>query len=131
MMRAAEADRLANELTSAAAAGDTARAENLLLNGADVNRANRFGRTPVQVMMMGSINMATLLLSHGANPNRADVSTGLTPLHDAAREGFLQTAELLLRAGAERTARDHRGRSPAQHALQAGHAHIAKYLHTH
>ncbi|TTT79200.1 hypothetical protein Baya_16317 [Bagarius yarrelli] len=47
-MRAAEADRLANELTSAAAAGDTARAELLLLNGADVNRANRFGRTPVQ-----------------------------------------------------------------------------------
>lgn len=48
-MRAAEADRLADELTSAAAAGDTARAELLLQNGADVNRTNRFGRTAVQV----------------------------------------------------------------------------------
>ncbi|MCJ8730152.1 hypothetical protein PDJAM_G00180740 [Pangasius djambal] len=129
-MRAAEADRLANELTSAAAAGDTARAEVLLQNGAEVNRANRFGRTPVQVMMMGSVSMASLLLSHGANPNMADVSTGVTPLHDAAREGFLLTVQLLVRAGADVTALDSRGRSPAQHALQSGHAHIAKYLHT-
>ncbi|KAB5581309.1 hypothetical protein PHYPO_G00174090 [Pangasianodon hypophthalmus] len=129
-MRAAEEDRLANELTSAAAAGDTERAELLLQNGAEINRANRFGRTPVQVMMMGSVSMASLLLSHGANPNMADVSTGVTPLHDAAREGFLLTVQLLVRAGADVTALDSRGRSPAQHALQAGHAHIAKYLHT-
>ncbi|KAF4090779.1 hypothetical protein AMELA_G00056350 [Ameiurus melas] len=129
-MRAAEADRLANQLTSAAAAGDTARAELLLLNGAEINRANRFGRTPVQVMMMGSERMASLLLLHGANPNVVDVSTGAMPLHDAAREGFLLTVQLLVRAGADLTALDYSGRSPAQYALQAGHAHIAKYLHT-
>lgn len=51
-MRGSEADRLANELTSAAAAGDTARAKLLLQNGADVNHANRFGRTPVQVTLL-------------------------------------------------------------------------------
>ncbi|KAM9501224.1 cyclin-dependent kinase 4 inhibitor B-like [Clarias gariepinus] len=127
-MRAADADRLAHELTSAAAGGDTARAELLLRDGADVNRENRFGRTPVQVMMMGSEHMASLLLSHGANPNIADVSTGATPLHDAAREGFLRTVELLVRAGADVTTLDHSGRSPAQLALQEGHAHIANYL---
>ncbi|KAG7333613.1 hypothetical protein KOW79_002020 [Hemibagrus wyckioides] len=128
-MRAAEADRLADELTSAAATGDTVRAEILLQSGAEVNRANRFGRTPVQVMMMGSERMARLLLSHGASPNVMDVSTGVTPLHDAAREGFLLTVELLVRAGADITALDNGGWSPAQHALRAGHAHIAKYLH--
>ncbi|KAF7710014.1 cyclin-dependent kinase 4 inhibitor B [Silurus meridionalis] len=129
-MRAADADRLADELTSAAAAGDTARAQLLLQNGAQPNRKNRYGRTSVQVMMMGSVHMARLLLSHGGNPNAVDASTGVTPLHDAAREGFLATVELLVRGGANVTALDHRGRSPAQHALQAGHAHIAKYLHS-
>ncbi|XP_027008607.1 cyclin-dependent kinase 4 inhibitor B [Tachysurus fulvidraco] len=130
MRAAAEADRLSNELSSAAASGLTERAELLLKAGAEVNRANRFGRNPVQVMMMGSEHMARLLLSHGANPNVVDVSTGATPLHDAAREGFLTTVELLVRAGADITALDYRGWSPAQHALQAGHAHIAKYLHS-
>lgn len=80
--------------------------------------------------MMGSVHMASLLLSHGANPNMVDVSTGLMPLHDAAREGFLLTIQLLVRAGADITALDYRGWSPAQHALQAGHTHIAKFLHT-
>ncbi|XP_053358778.1 cyclin-dependent kinase inhibitor 2A [Clarias gariepinus] len=127
-MRAAKTDNLADELTSAAAVGDTVLARLLLRNGADVNRANRFGRTPVQVMMMGSESMASLLLSQGANPNMADASTGSTPLHDAAREGFLRTVELLVRAGADITILDYSGQTPAQLALQGGHAHIVNYL---
>lgn len=38
-----------DELTKAAATGDTCRVQLLLSNGANVNSVNRFGRTPIQV----------------------------------------------------------------------------------
>lgn len=62
--------------------------------------------------MMGSEAVARVLLSHGANPSVADPSTGTTPLHDAAREGFLGTVQLLVRYEASPHALDRRGRRP-------------------
>ncbi|OWK01228.1 CDKN2B, partial [Cervus elaphus hippelaphus] len=52
-----------------------------------------------QVMMMGSARVAELLLLHGADPNCADPATLTRPVHDAAREGFLDTLVALHRAG--------------------------------
>lgn len=59
-----------------------------------------------KVMMMGSEAVAKVLLSHGANPNVADPSTGTTPLHDAARAGYLGTVRLLVRYEASPQALD-------------------------
>lgn len=55
---------------------------------------------------MGSLPVAKVLLKHGADPNMADRSTGATPLHDAARTGFMDTARLLVEHGADPQARD-------------------------
>lgn len=69
--------------------------------------------------MMGSEAVARVLLSHGANPNVADPSTGATPLHDAAREGFLGTVQLLVRHEASPQALDRRGQRPVDLADRA------------
>ncbi|XP_017537567.1 cyclin-dependent kinase 4 inhibitor B [Pygocentrus nattereri] len=120
--------RMQDALATAAATGDAARAEELLRNGADVNGTNRFGRTPIQVMMMGSTRVARLLLSYGAEPNVSDMSTGATPLHDAARAGFTDTVRVLLAFKADPERRDKRGRTPADSAREAGHNNLADYM---
>ncbi|CAH2293841.1 cyclin-dependent kinase 4 inhibitor B [Pelobates cultripes] len=91
---------IADQLSSAAARGDLQLARTMLEEGADPNVRNSFGRSPIQVMMMGSSQMAQLLIDYLADPNIADPSTGMTPAHDAAGSGFLDTLLVLLRGGA-------------------------------
>ncbi|XP_071280676.1 cyclin-dependent kinase 4 inhibitor B-like [Agelaius tricolor] len=95
----------ADELASAAARGNPQRLGELLDGAADPNAANSYGRTPIQVMMLGSPRVAELLLRHGADPNRP----GCLPVHDAARAGFLETLAALHRAGARLDLPDGRG----------------------
>lgn len=117
-----------DKLTTAAARGLTAEVEDLLLAGAQVNGINRFGRTALQVMMMGSAPVAEVLLRHGADPNVADSSTGATPLHDAARAGFLDTVRLLVEYRADPQARDKADCLPVDLARDCGHANVVAYL---
>ncbi|XP_036290160.2 cyclin-dependent kinase 4 inhibitor B-like isoform X2 [Pipistrellus kuhlii] len=79
-------------------------------------------------MMMGSTRVAELLLAHGADPNCADPATRTRPVHDAAREGFLDTLAALHRAGARLAVRDARGRLPVDLAEECGHRDIVRYL---
>ncbi|XP_077460438.1 cyclin-dependent kinase 4 inhibitor B [Stigmatopora argus] len=117
-----------DELTSAAATGNAAQVERLLRAGADVNGANRFGYTALQVMMMGSTRVAELLLSTGGDPNVADACTGSTPLHDAARTGFGDTARLLVRFAARPRARDADNCQPVDVARKNGHTDVVAFL---
>ncbi|XP_063570245.1 cyclin-dependent kinase inhibitor 2A isoform X4 [Pongo abelii] len=79
-------------------------------------------------MMMGSARVAELLLLHGAEPNCADPATLTRPVHDAAREGFLDTLAVLHRAGARLDVRDAWGRLPVDLAEELGHRDVARYL---
>jgi ankyrin repeat protein len=56
----------------------------------------------------GNTEMISLLLQHGADPNRRETihNVGATPLHEAACHGRLAALELLLDAGADPTIRD-------------------------
>ncbi|XP_041839354.1 cyclin-dependent kinase 4 inhibitor B [Melanotaenia boesemani] len=121
---------LEDDLTTAAAQGNTAHVRELLQAGAEVNGVNRFGRTALQVMMMGSAPVARVLLEHGADPNVADISTGTTPLHDAASLGFLDTVRLLLQAQANPQARDKATYLPVDLARQNGHTGVVALLET-
>ncbi|ERE86201.1 cyclin-dependent kinase 4 inhibitor B [Cricetulus griseus] len=116
-------------LATAAARGQVETVRQLLEAGVDPNAVNRFGRRPIQVMMMGSTQVAELLLLHGAEPNCADPNTLTRPVHDAAREGFLDTLVVLHRAGARLDVRDTWGRLPVDLAEEMGHHDIAIYLH--
>lgn len=117
-----------DDLTSAAATGNTAAVDYLLETGAQVNGLNRFGRTALQVMMMGSLPVAQLLLKYGADPNVRDRSTGATPLHDAARTGFLDTARLLVQFQADPNARDNDNYLPIDVARNSGHTDVVTFL---
>ncbi|XP_012520481.1 PREDICTED: cyclin-dependent kinase inhibitor 2A [Propithecus coquereli] len=118
----------ADWLAAAAARGQFEEVRALLEAGAPPNAPNRYGRTPIQVMMMGNARVAQLLLLHGAEPNRADPATLTRPVHDAAREGFLDTLVALHRAGARLDVRDARGRLPVDLAEERGHSDVARYL---
>ncbi|XP_040860556.1 cyclin-dependent kinase 4 inhibitor B [Ochotona curzoniae] len=115
-------------LASAAARGQVETVRQLLEAGVDPNGVNRFGRRPIQVMMMGNTRVAELLLLHGAEPNYADPVTLTRPVHDAAREGFLDTLVALHRAGARLDVRDAWGRLPVDLAEEKGHLDVARYL---
>uniref|UniRef100_A0A673G923 Cyclin-dependent kinase inhibitor 2A-like n=1 Tax=Sinocyclocheilus rhinocerous TaxID=307959 RepID=A0A673G923_9TELE len=117
-----------DELTKAAATGNTYHVQFLLSNGVNVNGVNKFGRTPIQVMMMGNTPLAHLLLEYGADPNVPDPGTGSTPLHDAARSGFMDTVRLLIRFNADPNATDHSNLRPVDVARQTGHMDVAEFL---
>ncbi|KAM8792567.1 cyclin-dependent kinase 4 inhibitor B-like [Eudromia elegans] len=122
---------LAERLCCAAARGAVREVRALLEAGADPNGSNRFGRTPLQVMMLGSPRLAELLLQRGADPNRADPRTGCSPAHDAARAGFVDTLAALHRAGARLDARDNWGRLPLDVAAGGPHGPVGRYLQQH
>ncbi|XP_062369872.1 cyclin-dependent kinase 4 inhibitor B-like [Cinclus cinclus] len=118
----------ADELANAAARGDLQRLRELLDGAADPNAVNSYGRTPIQVMMLGSPRVAELLLRRGADPNRPDPRTGCLPAHDAARAGFLETLAALHRAGARLDLPDGRGRLPLDVAAGGPHGAVGRYL---
>ncbi|KAM6290116.1 cyclin-dependent kinase 4 inhibitor B-like [Aegotheles albertisi] len=117
-----------DRLCRAAASGDREEVRRLLDAGADPNGTNSFGRTPLQVMMLGSPRVAELLLQRGADPNRPDPRTGCLTAHDAARAGFLETLAALHRAGARLDLPDGRGRLPLDVAAGGPHGPVARYL---
>ncbi|XP_065513011.1 cyclin-dependent kinase 4 inhibitor B-like [Caloenas nicobarica] len=121
-------DGFGDRLCSAAARGDREEVRKLLDAGADPNGINSFGRTPLQVMMLGSPRVAELLLQRGADPNRPDPRTGCFPAHDAARAGFLETLAALHRAGARLDLPDGRGRLPLDVAAGGPHGAVGRYL---
>lgn len=78
--------------------------------------------------MMGSTSVAQVLLNHGADPNVPDRSTGSTPLHDAARTGFLDTVRLLVLSLADPQARDNTNCRPIDLARDNGHTDVVDFL---
>ncbi|XP_005530035.1 PREDICTED: cyclin-dependent kinase 4 inhibitor B-like [Pseudopodoces humilis] len=119
---------VADELGKGTARGDLQRLRELLDGAADPSPVNSYGRTPMQVMMLGSPRVAELLLRRGADPNRPDPRTGCLPVHDAARAGFLETLAVLHRAGAPPPLPAGRGRLPLDVAAGSPHGAVGRYL---
>nr|XP_048309015.1 cyclin-dependent kinase inhibitor 2A-like isoform X1 [Myodes glareolus] len=119
---------LADCLARAAAQGREHEVRALLEAGALPNVPNCFGRTPIQVMRMSNTQVARLLLLYGADPNCEDPTTLSRPVHDAAREGFLDTLVVLHQAGAQLDVPDAWGRLPIALALEQGHFQVVRYL---
>ncbi len=78
--------------------------------------------------MMGNTPLAHLLLEYGADPNVPDPGTGSTPLHDAARTGFMDTVRLLIHFNADPNATDHSNSRPVDVARQTGHMDVVEFL---
>ena len=85
----------------------------------DVNTRNSSGATPLHFACADgthSVEVADLLLRHGANVNAVETSTGCTALHYAALVPDVEFVELLLRAGADPVAQDLEDYLPVDYA---------------
>lgn len=115
-------------LTAAAAKGDTSEVQRMLDEcRVHPDTPNEFGRTALQVMMMGNPKVASLLLQKGANPNLQD-KHGISPAHDAARTGFLDTLQVLVEHGASVNLADNNGALPLHLAIREGHRDMVEFL---
>ena len=88
-----------------------ATAKLLIEAGADVNKQNSSGETPL--FLASTPEAARFLIAHGAEVNVRDEG-GMTPLHSARSK---EIAAVLLEAGADISARDNDGLTPLMIAL--------------
>jgi ankyrin repeat protein len=89
----------------------------LLKNGADVNKKDKTGRTPLfYAVEKQCYEVIGMLLESGANVMITDDS-GDTPLHAAVRAGDSKAAQLLIDHGADVNAKNGTGQTPVNYAV--------------
>jgi ankyrin repeat protein len=115
----------------AAAFADEPTVRALLDAGADVHQVSG---TPMRNQALHAVlalskdaGVTRLLIERGADVNAAQTA-GYRPLHQAAVVGREDLVRMLLKAGADRTARCDRGKTPAEYAQERGHAELAALL---
>ncbi|KAL4714095.1 hypothetical protein ACJJTC_008449 [Scirpophaga incertulas] len=89
---------------------------------------NELGRQLHSAVRSASLDTAMRLLAQGADPNYYNQEKGSTCLHVACRAGQPSQAELLSAWGADPTARDSSGNTPADCARQGGHIELAERM---
>ncbi|CAH0718751.1 unnamed protein product, partial [Brenthis ino] len=89
---------------------------------------SELGRQLHSAVRSSSLDTAMRLLAQGADPNYYNQEKGSTCLHVACRAGQPAQAELLVTWGADPTARDSTGNTPADCARQGGHTDLADRL---
>jgi ankyrin repeat protein len=98
-------------LVMSASKGDAQSIENLVSKGADVNAQDQI--SPLMAAAdSGQVSTVALLLKKGARVNDRAALNGMTALHFAARKGFLEVVELLLKSGADFEITDSDGFTP-------------------
>lgn len=117
----------------AAAFGTPAAAEVLLKHGARVdaisNNPQRNQPLHAALALGGGVEMAALLLAHGADPNATQVG-GYTPIFSAAAANRRDLVEVLLAADANPHLINDSGKTPTDYARERGHAEMAAWLET-
>lgn len=103
-------------LEKAAGYGNVKDVRRHLNEGADINKKNGQGQTPLHIAARnGSKNVAEVLIERGAKVGAKD-NEGRTPLHLASENGHAPVIDLLIANRAQVNSRDKMGRTPLHHA---------------
>lgn len=105
--------------------------ETLLGAGAEVNTASRESMkvTPLHSAAAArQVEIARVLIAHGANVNATQAESEFTPLHEAALNGDLEFARLLLEHGANVNAKMKDGKTPLGFALEQNKTEMVAFL---
>ncbi|XP_047447842.1 ARF GTPase-activating protein GIT2a isoform X10 [Mugil cephalus] len=94
----------------------------------DSSTAKDLSRQLHSSVRTGNLETCLRLLSLGAQANFFNPEKGNTPLHVAAKAGQVSQAELLTVYGADPGAPDSNGKTPIDHAREAGHHDLADRL---
>lgn len=118
------------EMVRAVRAGDAAAVTQMARSGADVDRADSHGWTPLRVAVeLGSVPLTRTILRTGADPNIVG-KDGLAPLHIAARKNLREITDALVDANArvELKAKNQFGFSPLMEAAHRNYGSIVDAL---
>ena len=115
------------DILTACREGDLERVRELIQNGQDVNRGNRYGETPlILAALKGHDQMVHELIRAGADVNgKGNIKQ--TALHYASG-GHSSVVKTLAKAGANLNEQDSLGRTPLMTAAQRGHANVVVEL---
>jgi len=120
-----------SNLADAIQKGDRNTALALIAQGADVNKPQADGTTPLHwAAYRVDRELLNTLLKKGAKPNVAN-RFGSTPLAEAARVGEAELAGMLLEAGADANAANEDGQTPLMLAARIGNVAVAEQLVRH
>ena len=86
---------------------DVAAVKVLVDSGADVNAVDTLGHFPLVAATDKSLEITRYLVEHGADINKRDATSRLTPLHYAASGCDLEKAKYLIEHGADVSAKDY------------------------
>jgi ankyrin repeat protein len=126
-------ERMDLDLSVAARDGSTARAQELLSAGADVEARDNANWTPIlSAARGGHTEIVKMLLERGANPNVVEHGNGnMTPLIWAAALDNLECVQMLLDHGADVNASTTQGYTALMQAAQNGTPGTVKVLLDH
>jgi ankyrin repeat protein len=120
-----------DDMLAAAKAGDRSGVEAALASGASVN-ARGDDLTPLMLAAIyGHVNVAAILLEHGANLDARDSVLRQSPITLAAQNGNVDVAKLLLRRGADVNSRDAMDATPLHWAALRGQKRATSLLLAH
>ena len=115
-------------LYAAAAIGDLRVVQQLVSEGANLNKADTLGGTPLFVSCMsGHLSVVRFLVENGADIERPQ-EQGWTPLCIAAENGHLSTVKYLIEKGASKETANDQGATPLFAACMHGKLEAAQYL---